>query len=199
MKDENESLLLDAPRDPWLAEKSEHILKSLAILYGASRNRKGLPKEFRAELEFHLGQVIYDITKILSSASNGQWAPEDRDLIFEKGEAGFEEILVKYGLLSEDQTTEAKRKAKERAELDRFLTCLQELEGLLSGSRSPSRTLIYRVLLKLSGSEIRDPVVDRLSDLTEQVTHGETSWHEYVDCARGLVRELRGKHCAHAD
>jgi len=173
--------------EDWVVEKSRRVLEDIVKLYEDFRKRDDLPEEFVKTFQIHLHPIIFNSTKILSFATNKEWAVSDPDSIWEQGKPGLDKVLVKYGLLDEGQTAEAKKKAR----IQSFLIDLEEIKELLSGTRYPSRTWIHGLLLRLP---IQDPLLDEISHLTERVTMGELSWDEYVNSASRLLEDLTAKY-----
>jgi len=171
----------------WVVEKSRRVLEDIVKLYEDFRKRDDLPEEFVKTFQIYLHPIIYNSTKILAFATNKEWATSDPDSIWEKGKTGLDKVLVKYGLLDEGETAEAKKKAR----IQSFLRNLEEIKELLSGTRYPSRTFIGGILL---GIHIQDPLLDEISHLTERVTMGELSWDEYVNSASRLIEDLTAKY-----
>jgi len=171
----------------WVVEKSRSVLENVVELHEEFLKRHDLPEEFAEAYRFHLGPVLYNSTKILAFAASKQWAWEDAYSIGEQGRSGLEKVLVKYGLLREDETAEAQRIARTQS----LLGDLEELRELLSGPSCPCRTRIHELLPQLRG---QDPVVVQIEDLTELVTMGGLSWGEYVNSAGKLVDGLLAKY-----
>ena len=169
--------------ETWVAEKSQHVLENVAGLYEEMRGRDGVPPEFVDAMEFWLSPAIFDATKLLAFATDKEWSTKDRDSICEHGRSGLEHVLVKYGLLREDQTT----KGRAGAQALSLLANLEELRALLNGPPYPSRTMIHEVLLQV---RLKDQRIDALSELTERVAMGELSWEEYRKQASVLLENV---------
>jgi len=173
--------------ESWVVEKSRSVLENVVELYEDFRRGDDLPEELVKTFQLHLHPVIYNSTKILSFTTSKEWAVRDPYSIWEQGGTGLDEVLVKYGLLDEGETAEAKK----RARIQSLLRELGELKELLSGMRYPSRIWIHGVLLPI---HIQDPLLDEILHLTERVTMGELSWDEYVNSASRLVEDLTTKY-----
>jgi len=169
--------------EAWVAEKSQHVLEGVSELYEEIHKRDGVPPEITEAVEFWLSPVIYDATKLLAFATDKEWSTEDRDAICDHGRSGLEQVLVKYGLLCEDQTTTG----RQRVQAQSLLGNLEELRALLNGPPYPSRTMIHEVLLQV---RLKDQRIDALSELTERVAMGELSWEEYRKQASVLLENV---------
>ncbi len=163
----------------WCHEKAEHSLASIARALDEARSlvvRDGVEKEI---LLMNFSFAIWDASKLLAFSCGADWNPSDPEIIFEQGYAGFEKVLVRYGLL--DETSEDKqRKLRENF--------IHQLEILLDGDRTPNRTLLHELIAK---KDLRHPKLDRLSDMLEKVTMGEMAWAVFVENGRAYVKELR--------
>lgn len=163
----------------WCNEKAEHSLASIARALDEARSlvvRDGIEKDF---LFMNFSFSIWDASKLLAFSCGAEWNPSDADIIFEQGYAGFEKVLVRYGLLNE--TSEDKR----RKLRENFI---HQLEILLDGDRTPNRTLLHELIAK---NDLKHPKIDKLSDMLEKVTMGEVTWDVFVEDGRAYINEIR--------
>ncbi len=166
---------------PWLVEKSQFTLEWLVRLYDDFRQKDDLPEDAMDNLTDWLSPVFYDVTKIVSFASGGEWSPEDRDAILKDGMAGLEQIFVKYGLLQETTEERRKRERKEQTE-----TLLVQLKLLLTKPRD-SASQINQLLFQKG---FDSPIVNEMTNLTEKRFMGELTWEEYINFLTELVEQL---------
>ena len=148
---------------PWLCEKSEYAARSLVDFYENIRNRNDLPDGLLKESRSYLAASIYDLTKVISFASGGEWSPEDTKLILDNGKDGLEEILFKYGLLKE---TTKQRIAREQLERENKLKELaHNIMVSFSKPRGEARPYINELIDHIG---IKHPFVTCVSELTDK-------------------------------
>lgn len=163
----------------WLAEKSERTAAMAGRLAETIRSEQAIPEGTRQLMEFMLHSMLHNITKVMAFACGGPWSTSDADLIFDRGEKGFEEVCVRYGILAE--TTEQRERR-------RMIRLVHELEDLLTGGRYLARTLIYDRLVAVQRDH---PELCALEDLTERLTQGYLTWDDYCERAQAHIRFLK--------
>lgn len=82
----------------WCTEKSGNVVKYLKEIVCLIENETKDPDELREEIKYYLGIALWDATKMLSFSCGAEWETSDSDLIMEKGETGYNELMIKYGL-----------------------------------------------------------------------------------------------------
>ena len=162
----------------WCAEKSEMVTEELALLIDDLRKDDNIEKDIKEKIWGFVYPALYNSTKLLSFFCGAEWSTGDREIIFDKGYKGYEELSVKYGLIEE--TTES----KEKKEIERFI---RRFRTYLDGSRYPNRTFIHDLL---QSKKLKHPIINDLSDITEKVTLGEIDWENYAREALLLLDRL---------
>lgn len=167
---------------PWCEEKSTFVVRSLASLVDIARKDEedqslGISEKLEERLSI-LSSALWDATKIMAFACGADWQPSHRDLVFEKGFEGYEELAVSYGVL---------RETSKRRRIRRIHEFVAEYKPLLEGPVSPNRTLIHELLYRC---EVSHPLLEQIADLTENVTMGEMEWKVYIEEARTLLGRL---------
>jgi hypothetical protein len=90
--------------DSWAHEKTTNVIKELLQILDYINRNMGLDHKLpwgetvKQEIEGCIAVAFYDLTKLLSSASNvsGSWTPNDRDLLLKDGEKGLERLTRLY-------------------------------------------------------------------------------------------------------
>lgn len=90
-----ESTQFEYDMAPWGCQKSGYVLEFLSRLVDRLKTAE-ISEEQKEELSFGLDAALYDATKVLSFFAGAKWSTEDRDLILDKGKAGFDELCKKY-------------------------------------------------------------------------------------------------------
>ena len=157
---------------PWAAMKSRNVVEQLAKLIDQLSGNSN-----ESECLDNLSRALYDATKLMAEFNNADWDPADRDIVVERGYAGFEELLVKYGMLKE--TTEEKKR-------NQIMAAVNEMRQLLEGNRAPNRTLIHEILGPLPD----DPWIAMLKALTEQVSIDQLQWEGYQELAKDALKQI---------
>ena len=155
----------------WCTEKSLHVTETLA--YVAEALKGDMSQEVREEMSARVYSALFDATKILSFSCGATWNWEDGRSTAENGLAGFANLKDAYNLSGRSAYLELQRS---------FLSSIREL---VTGPRSPNRTLLHE-LLEEKRSDCRDYCY-RLLDALEKVTMGQTTWQRFQEEA---LREL---------
>lgn len=170
----------------WCAEKSGHVVHALAHLVDTVRASRALSSSERETVEFEIYDALWNATKLLSFSSGGVWSTGDSDLVMERGTQGYEELLVRYGVITE--TTEARhaRESQETTERHRQerLALVSAMRECLELPRHEGRQRMHDLLTRCPG---RTRAYEHLADLTERVTMGELEWDDYVPEARSAI------------
>ena len=195
MKSEEQKTI---PVDGWLVEK---VVASLVEVAGAARYAKEIENfglqsklssneaqqyEFVVEmLTQNLYAALYDLTKIAAKLEDSrQWNPEDRDTIYDNGQQGLADILVKYGMSSWLPYMGLRDFIPERrVDVQSVLLRVRELSQGLPGE---NRTSIYVELRPIA----RHPMARQIFDLIEPVTQGEKAWAEFQKEIAELLKEI---------
>lgn len=157
----------------WLAEKSQRVVQSLALIserLSASPFATNLDS-VADELKF----ALYDATKILAFATQGNWKPDDASMVLSEGTHGFEKLLVQYGLL-----VETAKDAKQRSVCE----LKAKLVLLLDGPKADSRTELHALLVE---NRTVDLDLSELSELLDRVTMNDLSWDIFVADAKLII------------
>lgn len=160
----------------WCEEKSTNVTKNLSHLIDSINLNVNLPKDEKERLLDYIYNALWDATKLLAFSTGANWHTDDRDIIFNNGYEGYEEIAVRYGIL------ESTKKAEINNSLD---SIVNELRTLLDGQRS-NRTIIHELLDK---SPLKNPMIDSVKTYTESVSLGELSWSEYNILVKALFKD----------
>lgn len=170
---------------PWCVEKASTVVRELARIAELVNAQESVSEELREEMLLSLYPALWDATKILAFSCGTDWNPTDRDVLLKGGELAFEELQVKYGLLRE--TSAQKRDQKRICDIEEFISAFREL---LSGDRSPNRTLMHELI---SRTCIKEPLIDALGEKLDRVTMGIVEWPTFVSKAQTILAELEHK------
>ena len=155
-------------------EKGTNVLWSLLQLAQAAETTKSLG-ELQGDTTRLIGEALWNLTKVLSCVSEVDWFTTDRDLVLEHGEEGLEELLVRYGWMSEKSTTRYKR-------MDRAMRVLD----LSQRPRAEARTLCHDILREHPGH----PCFNELADVLENVTQGVAPWLTFQKASQRILPPL---------
>ena len=143
-------------------------------------------------LDFLLGSVIQDITKLVSLAqdTDTDWETSDSKAISTHGMDGLYDVLCRWGLREEAAKHSIQPSERERA--GRLLESLDKIKTMLelSPGRGEVRTLLCAELLEI---RFDHPLVEEIRSLTEEVNMNEISWYEYLGLIGPLLRHLEGE------
>jgi hypothetical protein len=196
MKDEDKTYYADA----WLCEKSESAIKEAIELIRLLKNNipdikpykdndKAPPSIQKMTLKDEIDEafqgLLWDLTKIYSSANGAHWDADDRDLILNYLYEGLEELQVKYGILNKT------KKQEKQESYENFITRLKEL---LNGERSPNRTFLHELFNSnrtvIDINTIQGRMLIRIENELEDVTQGDLSWEDFVGKANEYIKML---------
>lgn len=165
--------------DSYILEKAVGSIKDLAQLAIALKNQSAGEGEIREAVEVALYHSLWDLTKVASRASGADWEIGDRNLIIDDPVHGLDQLLKRYGWISETA------RERERREMMEFL---REVRPLLSNQfRAPTRTLLNEVLMRTS---VTGPTIDGLLRRLELVHQGELPWDEFRLSAISILDQL---------
>lgn len=159
-----------SPHDmsPWLTEKSQRVVESLAAIAEGIKSLQG--PSSKHDLNAELMVALFNATKILAFSVGGGWKNEDAALVFGEGADGVEKILVQYDVIAETNLD-----AERRRKRNFFL----EFDSLLGGTRADCRTELHSLIARS-----RDLDLEVLSELLDRVTMHEITWDAFVAKAR---------------
>ncbi|ACA56899.1 hypothetical protein FDC45_15030 [Clostridium botulinum] len=170
--------------DNWLKEKSGNVVKYLSYLTEVvKKNQDKISEEICEDIYFYLYPTIIDATKIYGLICDSkEQVGKEGELIFNKGNDGLEEVLVKFGQL---QKTSKQKKIEELEEL------IFKLEQLIKGDKT-NRTLIHEALYIYQNrvNEIKNEI-EILQNSIEKVTIGQSKWEVFVITAEHIIPRLK--------
>lgn len=162
----------------WEIEKSENVARYIAWLIDDLKDRADVSPELMEVILTHLSPMAWDALKLYASACGSMWGHQDRDLLIERGEDGFEQIAVKYGQLQETRLERRRR---------RVLSFIAAFREELDSPRSTgARTRLYDILRKynedydiLRDYSNKSPFIERITSALENVTNGVLPWETF--------------------
>jgi hypothetical protein len=170
--------------DSWLNEKSGNVVKYLSYLTEIiKKNEDKISKEICEDIYFYLSPALIDATKVYGFICDSkEQSGNEGELIFDKGNDGLEEVLVKFGQL--DKTS----RMKKIEDLSEFVL---KLEQLIKGDKS-NRTLVHEALAKYQNrtNKVKSEI-EKLENSIEKVTMGESSWGVFVTTAKYIIPQLK--------
>jgi hypothetical protein len=179
---------------PWLCEKTEAALETVIDLIQTMKGNIPDKKPYEQYGNYTTLQelfdeaisgVLWDLTKIYSFSTGGNWDPSDRDIISTELNDGLEKIQKKYGLIDKTQKEEKDEKYK---------CFLSKLNELLSGGSVPNRTFVNELFDKniefINQNTIQGRILKNIEKELDKVNLGETTWEDFVISAKDLLRML---------
>lgn len=164
----------------WCTEKMATVVDELSRIANIVNNK--LSENVKEEIMLSLYPAIYDATKMLAFSCGAEWNAKDRKIILEGGEFAFEKLMLKYGI---------KNEVPEGKGIFEIKTFIEKCEKLLTGNKSPNRTLMHDLFRNLRVP--KDPLIKKLEDVLEEVTMGEKEWEEFVPIGLSLLSQLKEK------
>lgn len=170
--------------DSWLYEKSGNVVKYLSYLVDVLKNNEDrIPDDIYEEINSYVYSSLVDSTKVFGLICNSKkQSGREGDIIFSKGNEGLEQVLYKFGAITE---TSKMKKIKELEEL------IDALNSLILGDKI-NRTLVYEALsnYQCRTDEVKEQI-KQLEDSIENVTMGKTKWKDFVITAKYIIPELK--------
>jgi hypothetical protein len=145
-------------------EKGKNVLNDLRFILADLERDELSPKDLKAAIRSSISSALWNLTKVMSCVSETGWDSEDREKVMGGGEEGVEDLLVRYGWLTKEQTKKY-----------RIGVAAKRLYHLSKGERSPSRTLMHEALRSIPDGT---PPFEPLRDMLENVTQGVGKWSE---------------------
>jgi hypothetical protein len=165
-------------RDTYILEKAVGAIRDIAHLVVTLKNPAAGEAELRKAVETALHHSLWDLTKVASAASGADWDVSDRELIINDPKHGLEQLLKRYGWITE---TTRERECREMAAF------LADVRPLLSNpSPAPNRTLLNEVLRHTS---VTGPIIDHLLQRLELVHQGKLLWDEFRHSAISILNQ----------
>jgi hypothetical protein len=162
----------------WCAEKSSKVGESVSKALDLVVQSTTLDAQTKEQLEIFLGGALYDISKLMSFSVGSEWSVPDARDIQNNGFEGYHRIAAKYGII------DASPGESPQARLETFC---DSLSRLLSGTRSPNRTLVHELL---SQTTLDHPIVEQTTRLIELVTMGQMQWPEFCTVLDASIHAL---------
>lgn len=175
----------------WCVEKTSDIVQELVKIASLVNARETMSNELREEVLSSVSCALWDATKMLAFSCGEPWEPSDRTRLLGGDELAFEELKVKYGLLTETSAQQAKRRR-----IHDMTEFISSCRVLLNGERSPNRTLLHALIRR---TYITEPLIDTLDEMLENVTMGQTDWRSFVEQARPIVAQLEQMYRSESD
>jgi len=179
---------------PWLCEKTEAALKEVIDLIQTMKGNIPDKKPYEQYGNYTTLQelfdgaisgVLWDLTKIYSFSTGGNWEPSDRDVISNELEEGLEKIQKKYGLID---------KTKKEEKDEKYKCFLAKFNELLSGGSVPIRTLVNELFDEniefLHQNTVQGHILKSIEKELDKVNLGETTWTDFVTSAKDLLKML---------
>jgi len=176
---------------PWLEEKAEHSIAPIVEVLKIIKNLDICEKE-RSEILGNIECSLFDMTKVLSFASGGEWDNGDGRCILEKLDDGFEEVQCKYGMIQETkkQVIEKQKEAEKQNYID-FTAKIKEYLGL---EQFPGRSSLQELFEDNSHFLDRKSLAGRalifIEDCLFRMANGEIDWPTFVSEAKTKLEFL---------
>jgi hypothetical protein len=164
----------------------EKALKSLSWVAETvdclNEEKENIPASVLKELKICLGNSLQNSTKVVAalfdSIHKQNW--DDVDLILEKGKKGLDEVLYKYGCISEPDHV---RRDRERPQ---FISTVLQIS---KGDVREGRRAIYDECDRFGP----DPLIAQIRNLLEGVTQGSKPWSDFQQEIEHLLSSQVGK------
>lgn len=135
-----------------------------------------------------LYSALWDSTKILAYFSGGKWSTSDAQTVMDNGIDGYEQILVRYGILEK-----TKREKALEEEHGKAATVAKKIANLHSGIieysrglKSPNRTLLHELFRKNRCQNTPKEFLE-IEDALEDVTMGKMEWSDFQRFVRERI------------
>jgi len=176
---------------PWLEEKAEHSITPIVEVLKIIKNLNISEKE-RNELLGNLECSLFDMTKILSFASGGEWGNGDGRLIIENFDDAFEEIKNKYGMIQE--TTKQKIETQKKADRQNYKDFTTKIKEYLELEQFPGRSLLQELIEDniqfLDNKSLAGRALIFIEDCLYKIANGAIDWATFVSKAKEKLEFL---------
>jgi len=177
----DESQTQPVKMDGYYQEKATNSLRNLVyVIESLNREKNNLPSQLFSELQGGIIVAMHNLTNVVAglagSLDKHDW--HDHELIIEKGQQGLEEVLFKYGCITEPEHI---RRERNRTGFIQRIIDLSELEA------REARTAIYD---EVAAFGLYDSLSKNVIDLIEPVTNEVKSWGQFQQEIKQLLQPL---------
>jgi len=174
----------------WHREKSQDVVAFLAFLCAELNKIEGLSQQEKEGIYSNLSAALWNATKVMAYAWAAKWSTEDTGLIMQGGIDGYEEVLVRYGLMEKtnQQIRLEKLQLKYESDKQNIDDVIRLLEALILKGREHNRTELHKVLLITRLKQ--QPICD-LTDALEDLTNNDISDEVFCDRAKPILASMR--------
>ncbi len=165
----------------YLADKLRESIRSSAYVMDSLEFHKNeIPEEILDDLKSHQHYIIDKMLLVFAGLEGKikQYTHHDAELIFELGQAGWEEVLFNYGLGPEPEHVRRKRL---------YPQFIAELLSVLVNPAREGRRDFYDIVEKY---HFKDTESKHLMLMIEPVTQGDKSWEDFRKEATTFIQQI---------